>query len=147
MVDIISGLVMAMIYSGYVVLFFGISVMFLSIFNKAKFKTYKLDRNYRPKFTFLTPAYNEEQFIEGTIKAFLATSYPNRLKRMVIVNDGSKDSTPDIIKKYATKIVDAKTGNTKAGHRKVAKDYPEIVRPIAQQLYRRGSEQSTAATR
>ena len=79
---IIAGIVTVMIYSGYVVLFFGIGTMFLALFNKAKFKTYKIDPNYRPKFTFLTPAYNEEQFIERTIKAFLNTTYPVKLKRL-----------------------------------------------------------------
>jgi cellulose synthase/poly-beta-1,6-N-acetylglucosamine synthase-like glycosyltransferase len=126
MADIAASLVAAMIYSGYFVLFFGIFVMFLAVLNKAKFRTYRLDRAYRPSFTFLTPAYNEEQFIEGTIKAFLNTSYPNRLKQMIIVNDGSTDRTPGIARKYATHIASASTGRTRPGRRRVSPRYPKI---------------------
>jgi cellulose synthase/poly-beta-1,6-N-acetylglucosamine synthase-like glycosyltransferase len=126
MTDLIAGIVAAMIYSGYFVLFFGIFTMFLAILNKAKFRTYRLDRFYRPRFTFLTPAYNEEQFIEGTIRAFLNTSYPNRLKELVIVNDGSTDRTPEIAARYATRIVDASTGRARPGRRRVTSRYPPI---------------------
>ncbi|MCK4715057.1 MAG: glycosyltransferase family 2 protein [Candidatus Aenigmarchaeota archaeon] len=126
MSDLITLFVAAMIYSGYAVLFFGIFVMFLALLNKAKFRTYKLDPSYKPTFTFLTPAYNEEQFIRGTIKAFLRTSYPNSLKDMVIVNDGSTDRTREIVSRYATHIVDAATGRATPGRRKVTSRYPKI---------------------
>jgi cellulose synthase/poly-beta-1,6-N-acetylglucosamine synthase-like glycosyltransferase len=127
MPDLISAIVGAMIYSGYAVLFFGIFVMILAIFNKTKFKTYKIDRFHRPSFTFLTPAFNEEQFIEGTIRAFLNTSYPNRLKEMVIVNDGSTDRTERIIRKYTTQIVDSWSGKSRPGRRKPSARYPSII--------------------
>ncbi len=126
MAGIITTMVAGMIYSGYAVLFFGIFMMFMALFNKAKFMTYKLDRTHRPRFCFLAPAYNEEDFIEATIQAFMGTSYPSRLKHMVIVNDGSTDRTPEIIKKYATHIVDSRTGKTIKGIAKVSDDYPRI---------------------
>ena len=126
MTEAIALIVAAMIYSGYAVLFFGIFMMFMAFLNKAKFRTYKLDRTYKPRFTYMIPAYNEEEFIEGTIKAFLNTSYPNRLKNMVIVNDGSTDSTPEIIKRYATRIIDSSTGKSRPGKRKAGRDYPKI---------------------
>jgi cellulose synthase/poly-beta-1,6-N-acetylglucosamine synthase-like glycosyltransferase len=127
MADFVSTFVAGMIYSGYFVLFFGIFMMFISVFNKAKFKTYTIDRTFRPKFTFLTPAHNEGLYIENTIKAFLNTSYPNKLKEMIIVNDGSKDDTPKIASKYATKIINASTGRARRGKRKVSSRYPSII--------------------
>ena len=127
MAGILASLVTVMIYSGYLVLFFGIFTMFLALLNKAKFRSYKLDPNYKPWFTFLVPAYNEEQYIGKTIKAFLKTTYPTKFKRMVIVNDGSTDRTAQIASRYATRIVDSATGKSHPGRRKASDNYPEII--------------------
>ena len=51
------------------------------------------------KYVLITPARNEENFIEGTIKSVIAqTSLP---ERWVIVDDGSTDRTAEIAAKYA----------------------------------------------
>ena len=127
MPEFIASVVAAMIYSGYAVLFFGIFVMVVALLNKAKFSTYRMDETYKPTVTFLTPAYNEERFIEGTIRAFLCTSYPNMLKDMIIVNDGSTDSTRRIASRYATHVIDTATGAVLPGRRKVTSRYPRII--------------------
>ncbi|MBW8015844.1 MAG: glycosyltransferase family 2 protein [Planctomycetes bacterium] len=52
------------------------------------------------KFVLITPAYNEEKYIERTIESVLVqTIMP---KRWIIVDDGSTDSTPEIIQRYAS---------------------------------------------
>ena len=52
-----------------------------------------------PTFVLITPARNEAQFIEGTIKSVVAqTALP---LKWVIVSDGSTDGTDDIVRKYA----------------------------------------------
>src|SRR4029079_507521 len=49
-------------------------------------------------YILITPARNEQAFIEGTIRSVLAqTKLPSK---WVIVNDGSTDSTTDIVKKF-----------------------------------------------
>lgn len=52
-----------------------------------------------PTYVLITPARNEEDFIEETIKSVISqTCLPIK---WVIVSDGSTDGTDDIVKKYA----------------------------------------------
>jgi biofilm PGA synthesis N-glycosyltransferase PgaC len=53
-----------------------------------------------PSYVLITPARNEAEFIEMTIKSVVAQSV--RPAKWVIVSDGSTDSTDDIVSKYAT---------------------------------------------
>jgi biofilm PGA synthesis N-glycosyltransferase PgaC len=50
-------------------------------------------------YVLITPARNEQDFIELTIKAVVSQSL--RPVRWIIVSDGSTDATDDIVKKYA----------------------------------------------
>jgi len=52
-----------------------------------------------PNYVLITPARNEAQYIEATIKSVLAKS--TRPVRWVIVSDGSTDGTDDIARQYA----------------------------------------------
>lgn len=52
-------------------------------------------------YALITPAYNEEAFIEKTLQSVIAQTYPP-LKWM-IVSDGSTDRTDDIVKEYAAR--------------------------------------------
>jgi glycosyltransferase involved in cell wall biosynthesis len=52
-----------------------------------------------PAYVLITPARNEAQFIELTIKSVIAQSV--RPLRWVIVSDGSTDGTDDIVRRYA----------------------------------------------
>jgi glycosyltransferase involved in cell wall biosynthesis len=52
-----------------------------------------------PTYVLITPARNEAQFIELTIKSVVAQTI--RPLKWVIVSDGSTDGTDDIVKKYA----------------------------------------------
>ena len=52
-----------------------------------------------PSYVLITPARNEAQFIELTIKSVIAqTSKPIK---WVIVSDGSTDGTDEIVSRYA----------------------------------------------
>jgi cellulose synthase/poly-beta-1,6-N-acetylglucosamine synthase-like glycosyltransferase len=85
--------------------------MSLAPLNKLKYRNTKFDASFEPTFSLIVPAYNEEAVIARTIELFLKTDYPSEKKEIIIVNDGSKDHTPQIIAKYASKIVDSETGN------------------------------------
>jgi hypothetical protein len=52
-----------------------------------------------PTYVLITPARNEAQFIELTIKSMIAQQA--RPAKWIIVNDGSTDGTADIVQKYA----------------------------------------------
>lgn len=51
-----------------------------------------------PLISILMPVYNEERFISEAIESVLNQTYTNF--ELIIVDDGSTDSTKDIIKKY-----------------------------------------------
>lgn len=54
---------------------------------------------YLPKVSILASALNEERVIEATIRSLLETHYPN--KEIIIVDDGSSDSTYEKAYPYA----------------------------------------------
>ena len=54
------------------------------------------------KLSIIIPAYNEESTIEEVISKVRAVPLPGRLSReIVIVNDGSKDRTADILSRFS----------------------------------------------
>jgi len=56
-----------------------------------------------PSCTILIPAHNEEKVIANTIEAMLNFNYPKDKLTIMVINDGSKDSTKEIIESYAAK--------------------------------------------
>jgi cellulose synthase/poly-beta-1,6-N-acetylglucosamine synthase-like glycosyltransferase/peptidoglycan/xylan/chitin deacetylase (PgdA/CDA1 family) len=50
--------------------------------------------SYRPKVAVLIPAYNEEKVIERTVRAVLASDYPDL--RVIVIDDGSHDRTLEL---------------------------------------------------
>ncbi len=95
-------------------------------------KTNPKIKNY-PSVTFLIPAYNEEEGIEKTIKSCLNVRYPGT-KKIIVINDASKDRTLEIAKKYSNQveIIDKKKNAGKAsalntGLKKVDTDFFAVV--------------------
>jgi glycosyltransferase involved in cell wall biosynthesis len=52
-----------------------------------------------PSYVLITPARNEAQYIELTLKSMVAQAYPPL--KWIIVSDGSTDGTDDLVRKYA----------------------------------------------
>ncbi len=54
-----------------------------------------------PTCSILIPAHNEGKVIANTIEAMLKLNYPKDKLKIVVINDGSKDNTREIIESYA----------------------------------------------
>jgi cellulose synthase/poly-beta-1,6-N-acetylglucosamine synthase-like glycosyltransferase len=72
---------------------FVISYYIISIImHKRIYDSYKMPK-VLPKVTVIIPAYNEEEGIISTIKSVLEVDYPKDKMEVMVVDDGSKDST------------------------------------------------------
>jgi cellulose synthase/poly-beta-1,6-N-acetylglucosamine synthase-like glycosyltransferase len=67
---------------------------------KEKREIDKSSFNY-PSCSILIPAHNEQKVIADTIEAMLKLNYPKDKLQIVVINDGSTDSTKEIIKSYS----------------------------------------------
>src|SRR6185503_20026761 len=54
-----------------------------------------------PRISILIPAHNEALVIQKTLDAILASDYPVGQLEVVVVNDGSTDSTASIVQRIA----------------------------------------------
>ena len=81
-----------------------IIVFLLSLFsNRDKlYESPNLNKKEKlPKVSIIVSAYNEESKIADTIDSLKEVDYPKELYEIIIINDGSKDKTRDIVNKYA----------------------------------------------
>ena len=60
---------------------------------------------YAPSVSFIIAAYNEELVIDKKLKNTFKLDYPVEKMQIIVVSDGSNDSTPDIVKQYSEKNV------------------------------------------
>ncbi len=82
-------------YFGYGILLY-ILVKIKRLFTKPT----SYNKDYTPEVTFVTAAYNEEDWIEEKIQNCLNFDYPKDKITFFFVTDGSSDSTPSIIENY-----------------------------------------------
>ncbi len=67
---------------------------------KEKKEVDKLNFDF-PTCTILIPAHNEEKVIGNTIEAMLNLKYPKDKLKIMVINDGSKDATKEIIENFS----------------------------------------------
>jgi cellulose synthase/poly-beta-1,6-N-acetylglucosamine synthase-like glycosyltransferase len=53
-----------------------------------------------PEVTIIVPCYNEQTTIEKTVHSLLALDYPKDKLNLILVDDGSKDNTWEVIKSF-----------------------------------------------
>jgi glycosyltransferase involved in cell wall biosynthesis len=56
-----------------------------------------------PLVSIITPAYNRADYLEGVILSVLNQDYPNI--EYIVLDDGSKDNTVELLKKYTGKLI------------------------------------------
>ena len=64
--------------------------------------------DYKYKLSIIVPMYNSGKYIANCLDSILASDLPKGRYEVVIVNDGSQDNGPDIVKKYVEKNADIK---------------------------------------
>lgn len=85
----------------FLTLYFQVLLLF-SFFENAKKieeeEEFTLD--YFPSVTVAVPCWNEEKTLASTLDSLLSLDYPKEKLKIIIVDDGSKDKTFEIAKKY-----------------------------------------------
>ncbi|HJJ22721.1 MAG TPA: glycosyltransferase [Nitrosopumilus sp.] len=92
------------------VILWGLTLVFWSTLLMIPLSVYSKNKEFQvptsphtPMVTILIPAYNEEKVIANTIESTLEINYPN--KDIIVIDDGSKDNTLQIAKRYQDKGV------------------------------------------
>lgn len=85
-----------------------------------------------PRVTIVTAAFNEEAHIGQTLANKLALDYPRELLQIIVVSDGSSDSTDEIVKSFAEQRVklirqEPRQGKTAALNKALAVAQGDIV--------------------
>lgn len=99
----------------------------------AKLINQKIDKKtIYPSVSLIIAAYNEEKIIEAKIKNSFELDYPTNKLEIIVVSDGSTDSTPHIVGKYKDQGVISlfnlpRMGKTSALNRAVTSAQGEIV--------------------
>jgi cellulose synthase/poly-beta-1,6-N-acetylglucosamine synthase-like glycosyltransferase len=69
-----------------------------------------------PFVSILIPAHNEEDNIAGAIESCLKLNYPKKNFEIIVIDDGSTDSTVEIVKKFGKGVRLIKKKNTGKAH-------------------------------
>src|SRR3989338_3083769 len=85
--------------SVYVQVFF--FVTFLQNRKKIIIRNSKVSLSSYPSVTIVVPCWNEEHTVERTVNSLLDLTYPKDKLKILLVDDGSTDSTFNVINKFS----------------------------------------------
>src|SRR3989344_1621895 len=54
-----------------------------------------------PTVTIVVPCWNEERTVHKTVRSLLDLNYPKDKLKIFLIDDGSTDGTPDILRKFS----------------------------------------------
>ncbi len=92
----------------YISIYIGLvatSFYVLSFIEDSRKKKLLYKDNELPSLSVIIPAYNEEESIELTISSILKSDYPKDKFEIIVVDDGSKDKTYEIAKRFKKNLV------------------------------------------
>lgn len=109
-----------------------LAIILLAKFRNASTAATPLASSSTPSVSLIIAAYNEERVIDAKIRNSLALDYPKDRLQIVVVSDGSTDSTPQIVQRYQDQRVVSlhqapRRGKTAALNRAVVTASGEIV--------------------
>jgi len=86
----------------YIITYFGIFTTVFFLYTLFEFKNELKNPIFKrfPKVTICVPAYNEEKNLAKTIESLLNLDYPKDKLEVMVIDDGSKDRTYEIAKKF-----------------------------------------------
>ena len=84
----------------FILLFFSIFWLLVLFFSDDEKEKKKLTK--KPFFTTIVPAYNEEESILETLTSLISLDYPKEKMEIIVVNDGSTDSTKFLVEEFIT---------------------------------------------
>ena len=61
-----------------------------------------------PKFSIIVPVYNVEEYIDDCLKSIKSQTFKDY--EVIVVNDGTKDNSMDIVKNYDVEIINQENG-------------------------------------
>lgn len=64
-----------------------------------------------PKISIIVPAYNEEKFLPGCLRSIRELDYPAEKLEVIVIDNGSTDTTRDIARRHAAIILENGTMN------------------------------------
>ena len=72
-----------------------------------------------PKFSIVIPVYNVEDYIKECLDSIMNQTFKDY--EVIVVNDGTKDNSMDIVKKYKVKTINQENGGLSAARNNGAK--------------------------
>jgi len=58
-----------------------------------------------PQVSVVVPVFNSENTVKRCLEALFSQSFPERLYEVIVVDDGSNDSTPSVVKAFPVKYI------------------------------------------
>ena len=98
--NIAASLILWMVY--IISLYFSIFLFLVYLDKRSSFRATETPRetSYEPFISILVPAYNEEKTILKTLRSIYALDYSQEKMEVIVINDGSKDATLQVISQF-----------------------------------------------
>ena len=58
----------------------------------------------KPAVSILIDTYNHERFIEEAVLSILEQDFPSAEMEILVIDDGSTDQTPEIVRKFGSRV-------------------------------------------
>src|ERR1700678_2541390 len=67
-------------------------------------RTQRLDLTLMPRITIIIDTYNHERYVEQAIVSVLDQDFPEAETEILVIDDGSTDRTPEIVRKFEPRV-------------------------------------------
>ncbi len=99
----------------FIMLYFQVFLLLTYFEKRNSFGYAKSETDYSPTVTILVPCFNEETTLAITVESLLNLDYPSDQLSIYLIDDGSTDSTAEVMHKYASGYPQIKTFHKENG--------------------------------